>query len=243
MRTSNPMMKKETFQKAGVGTSGMTVGGTVGKTFIMLILLLGTAVYAFMQMIDGKMQSSVLIGAAIVALILAFASTFVPRIAPFTAPIYAAVKGIVLGSISAIYTMRFGDFIVLHAVLLTISILLAMLVLYATRLVKVTDKFRTGVMAATFGIFIMYITVFILQLFGVAVPFLHQGGTIGIIVSAVIIVVASLNLLLDFDFIDGGARSGAPKYMEWYGALALMMTLVWLYLEILRFVSYFTRSD
>ncbi|WP_369899893.1 Bax inhibitor-1/YccA family protein [Bacillus manliponensis] len=243
MRTSNPMMKKETFQKVGVGTSGMTVGGTVGKTFIMLMLLLGTAVYAFMQMIDGKMQSSVLIGAAIVALILAFASTFVPRISPFTAPVYAAVKGIVLGSISAIYTMRFGDFIVLHAVLLTISILLAMLVLYATRLVKVTDKFRTGVMAATFGIFIMYITVFILQLFGVSVPFLHQGGTIGIIVSAVIIVVAALNLLLDFDFIDGGARSGAPKYMEWYGALALMMTLVWLYLEILRFVSYFTRSD
>lgn len=243
MRTSNPMMKKETFQRAGVGTSGMTVGGTVGKTFIMLMLLLGTAVYAYMQMVDGKMQSSVLIGAVIVALIIALASAFVPRISPFTAPIYAAVEGIVLGSISAVYMMRFGDFVVLHAVLLTISILLAMLVLYATRLVKVTDKFRTGVMAATFGVFIMYITVFVLQLFGVAVPFLHQGGTIGIIVSAVVIVVAALNLILDFDFIEGGARSGAPKYMEWYGALGLMMTLVWLYLEILRFVSYFTRSD
>ncbi|MEH6851665.1 Bax inhibitor-1/YccA family membrane protein, partial [Bacillus pseudomycoides] len=132
---------------------------------------------------------------------------------------------------------------ILHAVLLTISILLAMLVLYATRVVKVTDKFRTGVMAATFGIAIMYLTVFVLQLFGVPVPFLHQGGTIGIIVSAVVIVVAALNLMLDFDFIEGGARGGAPKYMEWYGAMGLMMTLVWLYLEILRFVSYFVKND
>lgn len=243
MRTSNPMMKKETFQKAGVSTSRMTVSGTVGKTFIMLMLLLGTAIFAYMQMVEGKMQSSVLMGTMIIAFILALTSAFVPRISPFTAPIYAAVEGVLLGSISAMYMMRFGDFIVLHAVLLTISIMLAMLILYATGLVKATDKFRTGVMAATFGIFIMYLTVFVLQLFGVAVPFLHQGGTIGIIVSAVIIVVAALNLILDFDFIEGGARSGAPKYMEWYGALGLMMTLIWLYLEILRFVSYFTRSD
>lgn len=243
MRTSNPMMKKETFQKVGVGTSRMTVSGTIGKTFIMLMLLLGTALFSYMQMIEGKMQSSVLMGTMIIAFIIALVSVFAPRISPITAPIYAAVEGVLLGSISAMYMMRFGDFIVLHAVLLTISIMLAMLILYATGLVKVTDKFRTGVIAATLGICIMYLTVFILQLFGVAVPFLHQGGTLGIIVSAVIIVVAALNLVLDFDFIEGGARSGAPKYMEWYGALGLMMTLVWLYLEILRFVSYFTKND
>ncbi|MFD0771519.1 Bax inhibitor-1/YccA family protein [Bacillus sp. CGMCC 1.60114] len=243
MRTSNPMLKKEAFRKEGVSTSAMTIGGTVGKTFIMLILLLGTSVYAYMQMIENKMQLPVLIGALIIAAIVAFASAFVPRISPITAPIYAAVEGIVLGSISAMYTIRFGDYIILHAVLLTISILLAMLVLYATRVVKVTDKFRTGVMAATFGIAIMYLIVLVLQLFGVPVPFLHQGGTIGIIVSAVVIVVAALNLMLDFDFIEGGARGGAPKYMEWYGALGLMMTLVWLYLEILRFVSYFVKND
>lgn len=237
------MLKKEAFRKEGVSTSAMTIGGTVGKTFIMLILLLGTSVYAYMQMIENKMQPPVLIGALIIAAIVALASAFVPRISPITAPIYAAVEGIVLGSISAMYTIRFGDYIILHAVLLTISILLAMLVLYATRAVKVTDKFRTGVMAATLGIMIMYLIVLVLQLFGVAVPFLHQGGTIGMIVSAVVIVVAALNLMLDFDFIEGGARGGAPKYMEWYGALGLMMTLVWLYLEILRFVSYFVKND
>jgi uncharacterized YccA/Bax inhibitor family protein len=243
MRTSNPMLKKEAFRKEGVNTSAMTIGGTVGKTFIMLILLLGTSVYAYTQMIENKMQPPVLFGALIIAAIVALASAFVPRISPITAPIYAAVEGIVLGSISAMYTIRFGDYIILHAVLLTISILLAMLVLYATRAVKVTDKFRTGVMAATLGIAIMYLIVLILQLFGATVPFLHQGGTIGMIVSAVVIVVAALNLMLDFDFIEGGARGGAPKYMEWYGALGLMMTLVWLYLEILRFVSYFVKND
>ena len=164
-----------------------------------------------------------------------------PRISPFGAPIYAAVEGVVLGSISAVYTMKFGDSIVLNAVLLTISILFAMLVLYATRVVKVTDKFRTGVMAATLGIMVMYLVVFLLNMFGVTVPYIHQGGTIGIIISAVVIVVAALNLLLDFDLIENGVRSQAPKYMEWYTAMGLMLTLVWLYLEILRFVSYFTK--
>ena len=116
-----------------------------------------------------------------------------------------------LGSISAVYTMKFGDSIVLNAVLLTISILFAMLVLYATRVVKVTDKFRTGVMAATLGIMVMYLVVFLLNMFGVTVPYIHQGGTIGIIISAVVIVVAALNLLLDFDLIENGVRSQAPK--------------------------------
>ncbi|MDM5154673.1 Bax inhibitor-1/YccA family protein [Bacillus sp. DX1.1] len=243
MRTSNPMLKKEAFRKEGTSTSAMTIGGTVGKTFIMLVLLLATSVYSYIQMYNEKMQMPVLIGALIIATIIAFASMFFPRISPIGAPIYAAVEGIVLGSISAMYTIRFGDSIILHAVLLTISILFAMLVLFATRAVKVTDKFRTGVMAATFGIMIMYLIVFLLQMFGVSVPYLHQGGTIGIIISAVVIVVAALNLLLDFDFIENGARGGAPKYMEWYGAMGLMMTLVWLYLEILRFVSYFTKND
>lgn len=163
--------------------------------------------------------------------------------APITAPIYAAVEGIVLGSISAVYAIRFDNSIILNAVLLTISILFAMLVLYATRVVKVTDKFRTGIMAATLGILVMYLIVFLLNMFGVTVPYIHQGGTIGIIISAVVIIVAALNLLLDFDLIENGARSGAPKYMEWYSAMGLMMTLVWLYLEILRFVSYFAKND
>ncbi|ABS21923.1 Bax inhibitor-1/YccA family protein [Bacillus cytotoxicus] len=243
MRTSNPMLKKEAFRKEGASASAMTISGAVGKTFIMLILLLATSVYSYIQMMNGVMKMPVFIGALIVAAIIAFASIFIPRISPIGAPIYAAVEGVVLGSVSAIYTMRFGDSIVLNAVLLTVSILFAMLVLYATRVVKVTDKFRTGIMAATVGIAIMYLIVFALNIFGVTVPYIHQGGTIGIIISAVVIVVAALNLLLDFDLIENGARSGAPKYMEWYSAMGLMMTLVWLYLEILRFVSYFAKND
>lgn len=237
------MLKKEAFRKEGASASAMTISGAVGKTFIMLILLLATSVYSYIQMMNGVMKMPVFIGALIVAAIIAFASIFIPRISPIGAPIYAAVEGVVLGSVSAIYTMRFGDSIVLNAVLLTVSILFAMLVLYATRVVKVTDKFRTGIMAATVGIAIMYLIVFALNIFGVTVPYIHQGGTIGIIISVVVIVVAALNLLLDFDLIENGARSGAPKYMEWYSAMGLMMTLVWLYLEILRFVSYFAKND
>ncbi len=205
MRTSNPMLKKEAFRKEGASASAMTISGAVGKTFIMLILLLATSVYSYIQMMNGVMKMPVFIGALIVVAIIAFASIFIPRISPIGAPIYATVEGVVLGSVSAIYTMRFGDSIVLNAVLLTVSILFAMLVLYATRVVKVTDKFRTGIMVATVGIAIMYLIVFALNIFGVTVPYIHQGGTIGIIISAVVIVVVALNLLLDFDLIENGA--------------------------------------
>ncbi len=178
----------------------MTIGGTVGKTFIMLILLLATSVYSYIQMMQGTMKMPVLIGALVIAAIIAFASIFFPRMAPIGAPIYATVEGVVLGSISAVYTMKFGDSIVLNAVLLTISILFAMLVLYATRVVKVTDKFRTGVIATTMGIMVMYLIVFLLNMFGVTVPYIHQGGTIGIIISAVVIVVARIKFITRFRF-------------------------------------------
>ncbi|MDG4656294.1 Bax inhibitor-1/YccA family protein [Ectobacillus antri] len=243
MRTNNPMLKEEAFRKAPASSGTMTVGGTAGKAFIMLALLLGTAVYAYMQVVQNKMSMGVMIGALLIAMILAFATAFVPKISPVTAPVYAAVEGIVLGTISAMYMQRFGDQVVLYAVLLTISVMFAMLLLYATRVIKVTNKFRMGVLSATLGVLFMYLIVAVMQLFGASVPFLHDGGTIAIIVSAVVIVIAALNLVLDFDFIENGARSGAPKYMEWYGALGLMLTLVWLYLEILRLVSYFVRND
>ncbi|AMR05874.1 MULTISPECIES: Bax inhibitor-1/YccA family protein [Bacillus cereus group] len=243
MRTSNPMLKKDKFHEEKTNASTMTIGGTIGKTFIMLILLLAASVYSYLQMMQGSMKTSVLIGVAIVNIVVAFLAIFIPRISPICAPIYAVVKGIVLGSISAYYTMRFGNSILLTAVLLTISILFAMLVLYATRMIKVTEKFRTVLTAATLGILIMYLIVFLLNTFVLTVPYIHQGGTISIIISTVVIVVAALNLLLDFDSIENGARSGAAKHMEWYSAIGLMMTLVWLYLEILRFVSYFMKNE
>ncbi|BAR87136.1 MULTISPECIES: Bax inhibitor-1/YccA family protein [Bacillus cereus group] len=243
MRTSNPMLKKDKFHEEKTNASTMTIGGTIGKTFIMLILLLASSIYSYLQMMQGSMKTSVLIGVAIVNIVVAFLAIFIPRISPICAPIYAVVKGIVLGSISAYYTMRFGNSILLTAVLLTISILFAMLVLYATRIIKVTEKFRTILTAATLGILIMYLILFLLNTFVLTVPYIHQGGAISIIISAVVIVVAALNLLLDFDSIENGARSGAAKHMEWYSAIGLMMTLVWLYLEILRFVSYFMKNE
>ncbi|EJR72127.1 MULTISPECIES: Bax inhibitor-1/YccA family protein [Bacillus cereus group] len=243
MRTSNPMLKKDKFHEEKTNASTMTIGGTIRKTFIMLILLLASSVYSYLQMMQGSMKTSVLIGVAIVNIVVAFLAIFIPRISPICAPIYAVVKGIVLGSISAYYTMRFGNSILLTAVLLTISILFAMLVLYATRIIKVTEKFRTVLTAATLGILIMYLILFLLNTFVLTVPYIHQGGAISIIISAVVIVVAALNLLLDFDSIENGARSGAAKHMEWYSAIGLMMTLVWLYLEILRFVSYFMKNE
>jgi uncharacterized YccA/Bax inhibitor family protein len=243
MRTNNPMLKEDVFRKAPASNFTMTVSGAVGKTFIMLILLLATSVFSYMQVMQNKMNMTVMIGALIIAALTAFITAFVPKISPVTAPVYAAVEGIVLGTVSALYMQRFDGQVVLQAVLLTVSILFAMLFLYAARIIKVTDKFRMGVLSATLGVMLMYLVVAVLHLFGVNVPFLHDGGTIAIIVSAVVIVIASLNLVLDFEFIEKGARSGAPKYMEWYGALGLMLTLVWLYLEILRFVSYFVRND
>ncbi|KEK21809.1 Bax inhibitor-1/YccA family protein [Bacillus gaemokensis] len=243
MRTSNPMLKKDKFHEEKTNAFTMTIGGTISKTFVMLILLLAASVYSYVQVTQGTMKMPVLVGVAVVNIIVAFAAIFIPRISPICAPIYAVVKGIVLGSISAFYTMRFGNSIALTAVLLTISILFAMLVLYATRIIKVTEKFRTVVTAATLGIFIMYLIVFLLNTFVLTVPYIHQGGAISIIISVVVIVVAALDLLLDFDSIENGARSGAAKYMEWYSAIGLMMTLVWLYLEILRFVSYFMKNE
>lgn len=242
MKTSNPILKKDKFHKEKTNTSTMTIGGTIVKTFILLILLLAASVYSYVQMTQGAMKIPVLIGIIIVTLIIAFVVIFIPRISPICAPIYAVLQGVLLGSISAYYTMRFGDSIALIAVLLTISILFAMLVLYATRIVKVTKKFRSVVMVATLGIFIMYFIVFLLSILGVTVPYIHQGGTISIIISAIVIVVAALDLLLDFDSIEHGTHSGAPKYMEWYSAVGLMMTLVWLYLEILRLVSYIMKN-
>ncbi|SCN41780.1 Uncharacterized protein BCRIVMBC938_05952 [Bacillus wiedmannii] len=208
----------------------------------MLILLLAASVYSYVQMTHGTMKIPVLIGIIIVTLIVAFLVIFIPRISPICAPIYAVLQGILLGSISAYYTMRFGDSIALTSVLLTISILFAMLLLYATRIVKVTKKFRAVVTVATLGILIMYFIVFLLGILGGNVPYIHQGGTISIIISTIVIIVAALDLLLDFDSIEHGTHSGAPKYMEWYSAVGFMMTLVWLYLEILRLVSYIMKN-
>jgi len=165
------------------------------------------------------------------------ASTFLRQWSGITAPLYAIAEGFALGGLSAMMELRYAG-IVLQAVMLTVGVLAAMLMLYRTGIIKVTDKFRMGVVAATGGIMLLYLVDMALRAFThIEIPFIHQSGALGIGFSLLVVGLAALNLTLDFDLIDRGAAEGAPKYMEWYGAFALMVTLVWLYLEILRLLS------
>jgi uncharacterized YccA/Bax inhibitor family protein len=168
--------------------------------------------------------------------VVAFATIFKKEWSPVTAPIYAALEGLALGGLSSVFEMKYPG-IAMQSVGLTFTTLAAMLVAYRTGLIKATEKFKLGVVAATGAIALYYLIGLGLQFFGVAMPFLQGSSTASIVVSGVIVVVAALNLILDFDFIETGVQSGAPKYLEWYGAFGLMVTLVWLYLEILRLLA------
>ena len=182
---------------------------------------------------------------AIGGFIIALVTIFKPSWSPFSAPVYAVLEGLFLGGISAFLNAQpqFHN-IVINAVTLTFGTLFALLFVYRTGLIKVTNKFRLGVMAATGGIFVAYFLDFILGFFGIDIGFLSfGGGTFGIIISLVVIVVAALNLILDFDFIERASEAGAPKYMEWYGAFGLIVTLVWLYIEFLRLLARFSSRN
>jgi uncharacterized YccA/Bax inhibitor family protein len=172
--------------------------------------------------------------------VLALLTIFVKKWAPVLAPLYAALEGLALGSVSALYESRYPG-IVFQAVALTFGTLAALLVAYKTRAIKATENFKLGVVAATGAIALVYLLSFVLGMFGMPVGFMHSNGWLGIGISLVVVFVAALNLVLDFDFIEQGANQGAPKYMEWYGAFGLMVTLVWLYLEILRLLSKLNR--
>jgi uncharacterized YccA/Bax inhibitor family protein len=170
------------------------------------------------------------------------ATIFKPVWSPVTAPLYAAAEGLFLGAISALYEQRFHG-IVLQAVLLTSGTLLALLAVYSMRLVRVTQNFRLGLLAATGGVALVYLLTIVLGLFGIHIPYIHDSGAIGIGFSIVVVVIAALNLVLDFDFIENGCARGAPKYMEWYAGFGLLVTLVWLYLEMLRLLSKLSRRN
>ena len=171
-----------------------------------------------------------------VGLGLAILTIVKPKIARVSAPLYAVAEGIFIGAISHFYEASFKG-IVLQAVGLTMGVFVMMLVLYATGTIRVTDKLRRGIFAATGAVVIVYLATMVLQLFGSNVPFIHESGPVGILFSLVVVGIAAFNLLLDFDFIERGVNMGAPRYMEWYGAFGLIVTLVWLYLELLRLMS------
>lgn len=244
-RSGNPTLKENTFQKAGhfSGNEAMTIEGTVNKSIITLVVLLGGAFAAWSMYYNG--QANVLglgIGGAIVGFILALIISFKPTAAPFLVPIYAACEGLFLGALSAHYESLYQG-ITMQASLLTMCVFIALLAAYRFRIIQATKNFRLGVFAATAGIALVYLLSFVLGFFGIQIPYLHDNSLIGIGISLVIVVVAALNLVLDFDFIETGAEQGAPKYMEWYGAFGLMVTLVWLYLEMLRLLSKLASRD
>ncbi|CAM3956808.1 Bax inhibitor-1/YccA family protein [Saccharibacillus endophyticus] len=245
MESRNPVFSKRLFERARedlIGSGSMTVGGTVYKTFVMLVLLIGGAAYTWYRFDQGYDVYGIMIAGVVLGLIAALVTSFVPKVAFITAPLYAIFEGLALGAISAAFDAEYPG-IVLNAVLITVGTLFAMLLLYVTRIVKVTPSFRTGIIMATFAIMLVYVFDFILGFFGVNVPFIHESGLIGIGISLFVVVIAALNLLLDFDFIEQGASYGAPKQTEWYGAFGLMVTLVWLYLEVLKLLSKFAKRD
>jgi uncharacterized YccA/Bax inhibitor family protein len=224
--------KSETGSSITMTSEGtMTIQGAINKSFILFGLLLLTAVWSYQTP-----NQVFLIGGAILGLVIVLVSIFKREWSPFLAPAYALVEGLVVGTVSAYYA-GYGGGIVIQAISLSILVLFIMLVIQKTGWVPVTNKFRTGVIMATGGIALLYVLTMILGFFGIRIPYIHEGGTIGILFSIGVIGVASLNLLLDFDNIIKGEQYRAPKYMEWFSAMGLMITLIWLYFEMLHLLG------
>ncbi|MEC9331643.1 MAG: Bax inhibitor-1/YccA family protein [Verrucomicrobiota bacterium] len=230
-RSGNPALGSQTFNVSSGTSSTMTLEGSVNKTGIGLFLLMLSAYFTWNNTMPGVMVFGA-IGGFIVALVTIFKKHW----SPITVPIYAILEGLFLGGISQIFEKQFPG-IVTQAIILTLGILGALLIAYKSKLIKPTENFKLGVSAATGGIFLVYLINFIMGFFGSSIPMIHESGLMGIGFSIFVVIIASLNLVLDFDFIEQGAEQGAPKYMEWYGAFGLMVTLIWLYLEILRLLA------
>ena len=239
MRTANPALNAKTFDVAREGTQVMTIQGTVSRTAMLLALLFASTMLTWNPAAPEQSTQWILIG-AIAGFIVALITIFNKKAAPFTAPLYAVCEGVFLGAISSLFEKQFPG-IVFQAILLTFGTLGSLLLAYTSRLIKVTENFKLGIVAATGGIALFYLVSIILGFFGVQIPMIYGSGPIGIGFSAVVVVIAALNLVLDFDFIEQGAEQGAPRYMEWYAAFGLIVTLVWLYLEILRLLSKLNR--
>lgn len=236
MRTSNPALRQDSFSNVRDGTihDPMTINGTVNRAGFLVLLVVAAAWFSWSRSQAGA-NPYILIGALggfIVALITVFKKT----VAPVTAPIYAVLEGLFLGGLSAIFEARYPG-IAAQATFATFGTLGALLLAYRSGLIKATENFKLGVFAATGGICLLYLISMVLGFFGKTVPYIHESGAIGIGFSVFVVIIAALNLVMDFDFIENGAEMGAPKYMEWYAAFGLLVTLVWLYIEILRLLS------
>lgn len=243
MRTSNPALSEKTFQGLVPSSTAMTIEGTVNKSLLLIVLVVISAYFTWQSAFPDGWSADVppvipvwyffaMLASFIVGMVIIFKQTT----APFLAPVYAILEGALLGALSALFEFKYPG-IVLQAVLCTCGTFFALLMAYKSGLIKATENFKLGVVAATGGIALVYVISIVLGLFGIRVPFIHEGGPIGIAFSVFVTIIAALNLVLDFDFIEKGAERGAPKYMEWYASFGLLVTLIWLYLEFLRLLS------
>ena len=239
MKSGNPVLRDSTFSNAQPGTSVMTLDGVVNKTGILLLLCMASFCFAWYQPVPAM---PLIWGGAIGGLIVGLITCFVPRIAPYTGPVYAVLEGLFLGGLSSMMENAFPK-IAVQAAALTFGTLAIMLTLYKTRVIRVTEGLKTAIVAATAAIALLYLVGFVLNMFGKGIPYIHESGWIGIGFSLFVVGLAAFNLLLDFDFIENGILNGAPKHLEWYAGFSLLVTLVWLYLELLRLLAKLRGRD
>lgn len=250
-KSGNPTLSEKRFKDTVLddvvtNENAMTVKGTLQKFGFLFLMTMGTAFYSWKEAAEGGNVAPLIIGGAIGGLVIAIVLMFKKEWSPYLAPLYALAEGLFVGAISAQYNYALASVapnIIVNAVGLTFGTAIAMYLLYSFRIIKATQKFKAIVFTATAGIAIFYLIAFALSFFGITIPFLHEGSALGIGFSVFVVALAALNLILDFDMIEQGAELGAPKYMEWYGAFGLLVTIVWLYLEILRLLSKLSSRD
>lgn len=251
-KSGNPTLGENKFRSTVLDSvvlheNAMTIRGTLQKFGFLFLMVLGSSFYSWKEFAEGGNVTPMMWTGAIGGLVVAIVLVFKPMWSPFLAPLYALLEGLFIGAISAMYNSAFAELapnIIINAVGLTFGVAAGMYLLYSFRIIKATEKFKSVIIAATVGIGIFYLLVVVLRAFGMEnMPFLHEGSILGIGFSLFVVAIAALNLILDFDMIEKGAEMGAPKYMEWYGAFGLMVTMVWLYLEILRLLSKISSRD
>jgi uncharacterized YccA/Bax inhibitor family protein len=240
MDTSNPLLKRESaFAGSWAQSEAMTLQGVINKTGILLLMCMGSAAFAWTHpALRGPLLLIGLLGGLVACLV----GTFKPTTAPIAAPIYALLEGLALGAISQVVQQRYPG-IVVNAMLLTFGVLGVMLALYTSRAIRVTPGLVKGIIAATAAVMLVYLVDMVMSMFGARVPLINEGGWLGIGISLLIVGIAAFNLLIDFAVIEDGVSRGSPKYMEWYCGMALLVTLVWLYLEILRLLAKLRGRD
>jgi uncharacterized YccA/Bax inhibitor family protein len=239
LKSGNPALSVKTFDGLGESTDPMTLSGTINKAAILFAVLLIGAGWVWNLYFASHALDDVMIYlwvGTIGGFVVAMVTVFNKQVSPYTSPVYALLEGFAIGAISALYESKRPG-IALQAVGLTMGTLACMLAAYRFQIIKVTENFKMGLLAATGGVAVLYLVDMVLMFFGHPVSFIHEGGTYGILFSLVVVGIAALNLVMDFDFIAKGVAQRSPKYMEWYSAFGLIVTLIWLYLEILRLLG------